>query len=281
VIEVSIPVTAPAPPVDFLITLESLTANVAPPWPSPEPRGDRPPERVSMDLPDPVDTWTLEVDCHIPSMGVDKGLGDRFGFVPLFTLHGIDGSLLEVRAEPLYARVMLVHIAADGTEMELIRQYDARLARLDTLRIEVAAMPGGIGMSAVSGGHRREPVRTPGRPFFDLSAIDSITFGDAQGQLKVPLDLLRVSLWPGQADINVGIEWESGDLSCDADLDQDGWVTGADILVLLMWWGDCPERDGKDEVDCLADLNEDGLVDIHDLLLLLVDLGPCDDTHVP
>jgi hypothetical protein len=49
-----------------------------------------------------------------------------------------------------------------------------------------------------------------------------------------------------------------------ADLNCDGVVDGADLLILLSSWGQCPDSD-----NCPADLNNSGAVDGADLLLLL------------
>jgi len=57
--------------------------------------------------------------------------------------------------------------------------------------------------------------------------------------------------------------------SCaDTDLNCDGLVDGADLLLLLSEWGKCADPD-----DCPADLNDDGSVDGADLLLLLSNWG--------
>jgi hypothetical protein len=52
------------------------------------------------------------------------------------------------------------------------------------------------------------------------------------------------------------------------DLNGDGIVDGADLLILLSHWGPCPPTK-----DCPADLNEDGDVDGADLLILLSNWG--------
>jgi hypothetical protein len=59
-------------------------------------------------------------------------------------------------------------------------------------------------------------------------------------------------------------------LDCDGDLDGDGAVGFADLLVLLAAWGPCPADD-----DCLADLDRDGSVDFADLLSMLATWGAC------
>jgi hypothetical protein len=72
------------------------------------------------------------------------------------------------------------------------------------------------------------------------------------------------------------IEWGSGVYIAYADLDEgipgdlndDGVVDGADLLILLSQWGKC-----DDPNDCPADLNNDGTVDGADLLILLSNWG--------
>ena len=52
---------------------------------------------------------------------------------------------------------------------------------------------------------------------------------------------------------------------CPADLNDDGFVDGGDLGILLSQW----DSDGP------ADLNEDGTVNGGDLGLLLTEFGPC------
>jgi hypothetical protein len=56
--------------------------------------------------------------------------------------------------------------------------------------------------------------------------------------------------------------------TCSADLNNDGTVSGADISVLLGYWG----QSGKSVV---GDINGDGLVDGADLAVLLSSWGKC------
>jgi hypothetical protein len=49
------------------------------------------------------------------------------------------------------------------------------------------------------------------------------------------------------------------------DLDDDGTVTIADVMLLLANWGTCPPP----PVTCVGDVNSDERVDAVDLLLLL------------
>jgi hypothetical protein len=53
-----------------------------------------------------------------------------------------------------------------------------------------------------------------------------------------------------------------------ADLNCDGVVDGADLLILLSSWGECANPSV-----CPADLNDDGTVDGADLLILLSNWG--------
>jgi hypothetical protein len=59
---------------------------------------------------------------------------------------------------------------------------------------------------------------------------------------------------------------------CLADVDDDGDVDTTDLLLLLAYWGECPDP----PVECPADIDEDGDVDVADLLYLLGHWGPCD-----
>ena len=54
---------------------------------------------------------------------------------------------------------------------------------------------------------------------------------------------------------------------CSADLDGDGEVKVADLLILIGDWGPCSE--------CDSDLDNDGEVKIADLLILIAAWGPC------
>jgi hypothetical protein len=52
------------------------------------------------------------------------------------------------------------------------------------------------------------------------------------------------------------------------DLNHDGVVDVADLLILFDNWGECPDPD-----DCPADLNGDGIVNVADLLILFDNWG--------
>ncbi len=52
------------------------------------------------------------------------------------------------------------------------------------------------------------------------------------------------------------------------DIDGDGAVSAADLLMLLGAWGPCTVAQ-----ECLADLDEDGNVSISDLIVLLANWG--------
>ena len=58
--------------------------------------------------------------------------------------------------------------------------------------------------------------------------------------------------------------------SCPADLNDDTFVDGNDLGVMLAAWGDCPASGA-----CPADLNDDTFVDGNDLGLLLAAWGSC------
>ena len=57
---------------------------------------------------------------------------------------------------------------------------------------------------------------------------------------------------------------------CPADFTGNGEVDGADLGILVAFWGPCRSA------DCPADLNHDGVVNGGDLGLLLGFWGPCD-----
>ena len=56
---------------------------------------------------------------------------------------------------------------------------------------------------------------------------------------------------------------------CIGDLDFNGTVDIADLLLVLTYWSQCPPE------DCPGDANGDGVADIADLLLVLANWGPC------
>jgi len=57
---------------------------------------------------------------------------------------------------------------------------------------------------------------------------------------------------------------------CPADLNDDGVVNGADLAILLAFWGPCPSGPCS-----IADLTGDGAVNGADLTILLGDWGNC------
>lgn len=275
-LELSLPGDGLAPPTDLLFTIASVTHGAPPPWPGAEPLAARTPERVGIPLPETLAPWTLELDLVLPEHSVDYGLGGRFDLATLATIGLVDGSVLEVNAEIQYARIYLDHIAPDGTRTTITKSLDVRMARLDTLRITLAAAVGAVGLEAYSGGRRKPIDRIQGKQFSTLAAINILHLGASDTGVQLPIEVLRVSLWPDEANIDVGIEWESGPMNCPADFDLDGVVGGSDVLILLTGWGACPTADGKDDPPpCIADLTQDGQVDIDDMLLLLTSLGEC------
>ncbi|MFB0986566.1 MAG: dockerin type I domain-containing protein, partial [Phycisphaerales bacterium] len=58
--------------------------------------------------------------------------------------------------------------------------------------------------------------------------------------------------------------------TCIGDLDHNGIVDGADLAIVLAYWGKVtqPKR-------AIADLNDDGIVNAEDLAIMLGDWGPC------
>jgi hypothetical protein len=71
----------------------------------------------------------------------------------------------------------------------------------------------------------------------------------------------------GAADVNR--DEVPDECQCIADLNQDGIVAGADLAILLSFWG--PVTVFPD-----ADINADGAVDAADLTIVLASWGPCD-----
>jgi len=57
--------------------------------------------------------------------------------------------------------------------------------------------------------------------------------------------------------------------TCPGDLDDNGTVNGADLSILLAYWGKVTSKQSA------ADFDENGIVDGADLQLLLKDWGPC------
>jgi hypothetical protein len=62
--------------------------------------------------------------------------------------------------------------------------------------------------------------------------------------------------------------WDAPPFAGPGDINCDGVVDGADLLLLLSAWGECTDPD-----DCPADLDGDGVVDGADLLILLANWG--------
>jgi len=103
----------------------------------------------------------------------------------------------------------------------------------------------------------------------------------APGTLGDAVQALRLATVAGTTSLFIGGSFQSsssGDpfftswrrcAACDADLNADSTVDGADLGLLLGSWGPCQ--------NCAADLNNDGAVDGADLGLVLGDWGPCPD----
>jgi hypothetical protein len=85
-------------------------------------------------------------------------------------------------------------------------------------------------------------------------------------------DLEPCTLWLQLADA-VGPEIEVNvpeKCLCTGDLNNDGVVNVADLLIVFDAWGECTDPD-----NCPADLNGDGLVNVQDLLILFDHWGKC------
>lgn len=65
------------------------------------------------------------------------------------------------------------------------------------------------------------------------------------------------------------IDGPEGDCStpCEGDLDEDGSVAVADLLMVIDQWG---------QLGGPADINADGIVDVSDLLAIVGNWGPCE-----
>jgi hypothetical protein len=89
-----------------------------------------------------------------------------------------------------------------------------------------------------------------GDGFDDLLMItDSVTF-------RVDEDIVGST----QTVLNTYIQ------TCQGDIDEDGTVDVADILILIAEWGDTGGQ---------SDLNNDGTVDVADILILIAAWGEC------
>ncbi|MCH2136275.1 MAG: hypothetical protein MK101_06790 [Phycisphaerales bacterium] len=262
----------PSPPADFLFTLSSVTLAEPPPWPAADTISQRPPERMSIDLPETAPPWTLELELCLPPEGLDRSLGQEVESVTLFQLDLVDGTWLEVIADLRYDRLRLMRMG-QGEPVEIMKAYRVRLSRLDALHIAIAANLGKIGIEGVSGGRREPGELIPGTSLPTLPAMTRLHMGDADRGVDIAMELMQISLWPNEARLDMEFEAEVPAPICPADFDGDGQVTGSDVLFVLSNWGDCPE--GEDAPECVADLTGDAVVDISDLLEVLIDLGPC------
>jgi hypothetical protein len=100
---------------------------------------------------------------------------------------------------------------------------------------------------------------------------------NCDNQQKIPIDLdWEQRVVEAEGDVDMGAyEVQEGAPLCDpgqcpGDLNRDGAVDGADLLMLLSQWGEC-----TDPCECPADLNCDETVDGADLLILLSNWGEC------
>jgi dienelactone hydrolase len=90
---------------------------------------------------------------------------------------------------------------------------------------------------------------------------------DAKGEQTQPVISARAEVDGGTRNWTI-LTATAVDGAAPADLNNDGVVDGADLLILLSAWGDCANPD-----DCPADLDGNGIVDGADLLILLSNWG--------
>jgi CxxC motif-containing protein (DUF1111 family) len=80
------------------------------------------------------------------------------------------------------------------------------------------------------------------------------------------LDLLEL-LEGTQQDVNENGVPDDCEAACTGDIDDDGFVSVIDLLVVIADWGPCS--------GCAGDVNDDTMVDVNDLLLVIAAWGPC------
>ena len=91
--------------------------------------------------------------------------------------------------------------------------------------------------------------------------------GDDLHFLANPGDAYGNGTWfEGNDDLAYRVFGEQG-ISCAEDIDGDGVVAVADLLIIIGDWGKCS--------GCAGDINNDGVVNVEDLLSLIAAWGPC------
>jgi hypothetical protein len=127
--------------------------------------------------------------------------------------------------------------------------------------------PGQPGIPAASGyGIRPAGITIAGDP---LTTYVRLSCVDAAAQYVLPTTFSDVFTANWALEIN-GTAVGCGGSACPADLNDDNFVNGSDLGILLGSWGACPLSGG-----CVADLNDDNFVNGADLGVLLNEWGSC------
>jgi len=91
--------------------------------------------------------------------------------------------------------------------------------------------------------------------------------GDGLHYFANPGDAYGEGVWfEWDDDLAYRVFGEQG-ISCAEDIDGDGVVAVADLLIIIGDWGKCS--------GCAGDINNDGVVNVEDLLSLIAAWGPC------
>jgi len=149
----------------------------------------------------------------------------------------------------------------DPATWQLVGQFDYSLS-MNTAR-EIALGPDGMLYVGEYGGSD-----SPG-PW--INAIDITDIGAILGNDSLQCWKAEDAGGPIQSNFNgiaVAVEESRDEPGTPGDLNGDGVVDFADLLILLTAWGSCDQP-----ANCPEDLNNDGFVDFTDLLILLSNWG--------
>ena len=143
----------------------------------------------------------------------------------------------------------------------------------------------GVPLGELVGPSSDDDVFAVGHGFCSALSIDRIDFLTTDGSLTVlgafvglaegepSLGTVTIPGYEGPNGEIVELDFAcvfSSPLTClRADLNGDGTVDLADLLIVLAFWGEC-------EKVCLGDIDEDGTVGFADLLIVLSEWGPCE-----
>ena len=113
-----------------------------------------------------------------------------------------------------------------------------------------------------------------GSPTFDISHATQAGGGGSSsgGEFSLEGTIGEVVAGPmagGEFDVLSGSLQSEAPVCERADFNCDGIIDGADLGVMLLNWGPCPDGGSR----CQGDINNDGFVDGGDLGLLLVHWG--------